>query len=211
MRNLVIAALGMLTLTACSPLTSSHPLFSASDQTGPAPVAEGVWVAIDGDCTREAAATTPLPSACQPFDLRRNAAGAWEAVGHKDGREERLPFVLAPAFPRADASAYAPLYLVQMSARDAGVDHEAPVAQQVYGIVIPLGPMPAHEVMFGQIECDALVEDWPLAGITAQRDARGSLNGCTVDDPATALEAARRATIAQLSNLEQSRMIFVHQ
>jgi hypothetical protein len=209
MRTLVIAALGALALAGCSPLTSSHPLFSVADQAGPPPLTEGVWVALNTRCTREAAAATPLPDDCQPIHISRTPDGAWEAAGHKDGEVERLPLILVPAVPRASAEAYAPLYLVELSSKASGANHDAPAQERVYGLVVPIGVLPAREVMFGQIDCEDVLRQGPLAGLSVAHDGQGNVSGCSADNQTTVLEAAQRATIEQLNSLNDSRLVYV--
>ena len=213
MRTFMFAAAAVFTLGACSPLTSNHPLFAIADQTGPPPLAEGVWVALNSRCTREAAAMTPLPDDCEPINLHRSADGGWEASGpgKNPGEVETIPLLLVPAVPRAGADAYAPLYVAELSARDSGADRQAPARQRIYALVAPLGAMPAHEAMFSDIDCEAILRQGPLEGVSAQHDDQGKVNGCTTESRAAVLEAARRATIEELNSLNDSRLVFVHE
>jgi hypothetical protein len=215
MAKLSMAALAALTLGACTPLTSSHPLFSLADATGPAPLSEGVWTALDENCTREMAAQTPLPHGCDQIVLQRRADGAYEVKGAgKDGdageRPGALTLIIAPAVNTSSADAYAPLYLVQLSPRDADAASNAPPQSRIYAVFAPIGAMPAHEAFFTDIDCTAILREGPIAGVAEQHDPGGALSGCTTDSPAAVREAARRALIEAVSRIDEDRLVFAH-
>jgi hypothetical protein len=215
MRRSSIAMLAALTLGACTPLTSNHPLFSVADQTGPAPLTEGVWVAIDENCTREMAAATPLPHGCEPLTLSRASDGGWTLTGlskDADGgpKPQSVHFIAVPAVATARPDAYAPLYVVELSARDLDPHSDAPAEARIYGAAAPIGALPATELFFADIDCDAVLREGPIEGVTAERDGNGSLTGCLADRPAAVREAARRAMIEEVHTIDQSRLVFLH-
>jgi len=217
MRFLSIAlAATTLALGACSPpLTSDHPLFAVADQTGPAPLAEGVWVALSARCTREAALSATPPEDCEQMTLRRADEGAWVISGKdKDEngveRTEELRLVIAPAVHTADADAYAPLYIVQLSAHDADPHSGAPADARIYMAFAPIGAMPARELYFIDVNCDAILREGPIDGVSTERDAQGNLSACRAANQTAVREAAQRATIEELSNIDQTRLLFVH-
>jgi len=214
MRIPPLALLTALSLGACSPLTSTHPLFTVADQTGPPPLTEGVWVALDTNCTRDQAAATPLPDGCEPLAVHRSADGSWLVSGSKveDGVQhtQTIHLIVAPAVPTANADAFAPLYIVQFSPREADANDDASRDARIYGAIAPVGGLPAQEIIFFDIECGAALREGPIDGITAEQDAQGHPTHCTAAKPEAARLAAQRAAIENLGNVDQSRMIFLH-
>jgi hypothetical protein len=215
MAKILMAALAALTLGACTPLTSSRPLFSLADAAGPTPLSEGVWTALNENCTREMAARTPLPEGCDQIVLHRRADGAYElkGAGKDSGGGERsaaLTLIIAPAVSTSAADAYAPLYLVQLSPRDADATSSASPQSRVYAVFAPIGAMPAREAFFTDIDCTAILREGPITGVTEQHGPGGALSGCTTDSPAAVREAARRALIEALGHIDQDRLVFAH-
>ena len=212
MRTFMLTAM-ILALGACTPLSANHPLFAVADQTGPAPLTEGVWVAINSRCTRELAATTPLPDDCEPVRLHRNGDGSWQLSAAKieNGVEQRdeMRLIIVPAVATANAEAYAPLYLVEVSAREADEHSSAPADARVYGAFAPIGGLPAREAFFVDVECDAVLREGPLDGVVSVRDANGGLTSCTAENKGAVREAVRRAVIEELSNVDEARIVFV--
>jgi len=215
MLKFLISAIVALALGACTPLTSPHPLFELADQTGPAPLAEGVWVGLNHECTREMANTSPLPQGCEGATLRRASDGAWTLSGpgkDHEGRPqtENLRLIIVAAVARARGDAYAPLYIVELDPSQAD-PHAGPASQRrIYGVIAPIAGAPATEAFFLSIDCEAILREGPIAGITAERDGAGNLTGCTTQSAEAVRQAARRALIEGISNIDQSRLLFVH-
>jgi hypothetical protein len=214
MRVYMIAIAAALALGACTPLTSEHPVFSHADETGPSPLTEGVWVALEDNCTREMATATPIAATCDPLTLRRTADG-WQLNGQEKGdndvvRTVEIPIIIVPAVRTTNADAYAPLYIVQLSTRDANSHSNAPAGERVYGVIAPTSTMPATEMFFTDIDCAAVLREGPIDGVAEHHNADGVLDGCTTTSPAAVREAARRAMIESLGNIDRERLIFVH-
>lgn len=213
MRSFVFAAATALVLGACTPLTSDHPLFAVADQTGPAPLTEGVWVALNSRCTHELATTTPMPSECEPLTLSHAPDGGWVLSGSKveNGVEhrEQLHLIVVPAVPTANPDAYAPLYIIQTPAREADPHSDADAETRVYAALAPIGTLPAREAFLVDLECESVLREGPIDGVTAEHDARGSISKCTAENQGAVREAARRATIEQLANIDDSRLVLV--
>jgi hypothetical protein len=213
MRSFMFAA-AALALGACTPLTSNHPLFAVADQTGPPPLTEGVWVALNARCTREEAAATPMPDDCEPFTLHREGNGGWALSSTKtvNGvvQHEDMHFLLAPAVPTARADAYAPLYVAQMPAHEVDPHDDSDADVRIYAALAPLGEMPAKEAFFIDLECDSVLREGPIDGVTAEHNDRGEISACTAQNQSAVREAARRGAIEQLSTIDANRLIFVH-
>lgn len=214
MRAYMIAVATALMLGACTPLTSERPLFSHADETGPPPLTEGVWVALEDNCTREMATATPIGASCDQLTLRHTTEG-WRLSGQdKDdngaARTVDIPLVVVPAVGTANAEAYAPLYIVQLSTRDANSHSDASPEERIYGVIAPIGAMPATEAFFTDIDCGAILREGPIAGVTEHHNADGTLGGCTTASPSAVREAARRTLVEGFGNVDNDRLVFVH-
>ena len=209
-RLAVLAILAAAALAACTPMTANAPLFSPADQIGPPPLAEGIWVAIDDDCPRTTATRHGrLPRACEPIEMRRAPDGAWLVHGSskdQDGQQQELDirFILAPATERPTPDAYSPLYVAEY------VDPESAPAGPRYAAIAPIGTLPAHEIfMLANIDCAQILRDGPIAGLTETHNEQGALTGCVAASQAVVREAARRALIQGLGEIDQQRLVFV--
>jgi hypothetical protein len=215
-------------LAACAELTAETPLFAPSDQHGPPPLTEGLWIAVHDECPDSNLRRRRFPSECMPMTLSRQTDGSWLATIRIDlmtdlTREERLdeetsprgPYriVLAPAVERVERDAYAPLYVGEMTQQSG----EQPSGIG-YVVVAPVGAMPATEArIIGSIGCDSILRDGPIDGITPNYrmriDADGQehreLSGCVAATPAAVREAARRSVIEHFGDLTQQRFVYV--
>jgi hypothetical protein len=224
MAAIVLAAV----LAACANLTAEAPLFSPSDQAGPPPLTEGVWIAIGEGCAERNLRQRRFPSECSPLDIRQQDDGAWRVAVRVDlvsdftAREraeaEAEPangpyrVILAPAVERPIVDAYAPLYVGEIT-RQGGEDLSVG-----YAIVAPIGPMPATQMrMLATLSCATILRDGPIEGIAPSYETRTDgegvqyqdLSGCTASNQAAVREAARRAVIEDLDQLTERRLVFV--
>jgi hypothetical protein len=229
MRALVLAAF-VFDVVACTPLTANAPLFSVADQTGPPPFTEGAWVTIDEHCTRAMASRHTLPRSCHSFSLRRDADGAWRVSGSdKDdhGAERtfnsRLIIVPAVQVPPdgvsegsfAVVNPYAPLYVAEFNPSDFEADAQADASHhattaRTYSVIAPIGSMPARELVFVEIECSTILREGPMDGVATEHDTHGNLTGCIAVNQGAVREAARRAMIESLGQIDDNRTVFVH-
>ncbi len=218
-----------LALGACAQLGADAPLFTVADQTGAPPLTEGVWVSGEADCPFDQIATLErFPPGCTPFEVRRDADGAWLFLHRLDLAEEvteadrlsaeahpgPLRLILAPAVERPiPADFYAPLYLAELD------DEDDPGTRVLYLAIAPRGPLPATSLeTFIAVSCDAALRDGPIAGVTAvYEDSTGAdgsparnLRSCTATTQAAVREAVRRAAIEDASNHDRpERFVFV--
>jgi hypothetical protein len=219
--KLCLALVAAAFLTGCAALTANAPLFTPADQVGPAPLNEGIWIQINEKCTeRNAQRRGRLPAECFPAELRRDAEGAWifSFQDHvRSNPEVDLPeetprswrLIIAPATERQPADSFVPLYLAEYVPVDV-VENNAPH----YAIIVPVGTLPAQEMyLVPQIGCTEILRDGPIEGIAATRNDTGTITSCIASEQAAVREAARRATIENLSELlgEQpsGRFLFV--
>lgn len=211
MRIFLTAVVAMWVLGACTPLTSEHPLFAHANEAGPLPLTQGVWVPLEDHCTRQMAMATPIAETCDQLTLHHGADG-WRLSGRdKDNdRDVEIPFVLVPAVRTETDEAYAPLYVAQFSMCDADRNCDAAADERIYTAIAPIGTLPATEAYVTSIDCAAILREGPLDGVAERRNPDGSLSGCSAANPAAVREAARRAIIQELSNIDRDRMIFVH-
>ena len=183
--------------------------------------------------------TGRFPEACTPLDIRREADGAWRvqlrvdliydltAAERADAAADAVPFrlVIAPATERDLADSYAPLYIAE--GRRAGADDP----EVSYALIAPIGAMPATSAyILGSIGCADILRDGPIVGITPRYTVRTNneqpansegpqdigpieteqvLSGCTATTQAAVREAARRALIENLGEMQETRYVFV--
>ena len=245
-RQVIAALLLAAALGACSELTAEAPLFSPPDQIGPPPLSEGIWIIVSEECPDHNARRRSgrFPADCTPFELTRLEDGAWQARLRVDlayglSAQERAeseetagPYrlIIAPAVERAEADAYAPLYVAETTRADAGVVS--------YIVIAPLGERPATSALIAlSIGCTDILRDGPIEGITAldttttteppplvvETDAVQEPEGatepdfasertfadCTASTQAAVREAARRALIENLGEMADHRFVYV--
>jgi len=193
-------------VSGCTELTAEHPLFSITDQAESAPIAEGVWIAISEDCPERHMRTRGrFPAACDPFELRRTADGAWRFAFRPDlvhgssaearaEAEQRGPtaFILAPAVERTlDARSFAPLYVAELRGLN-------PEGEDVgYAVLAPVGPMPAAELrLLSLISCDDILRDGPIEGVTPHYTVR------TNEQPASEIQQSALADSDTIETVE---------
>lgn len=224
LRICLVVALAAL-LGACAELTAENPLFSPSDQVGPPPLTEGVWLALSDKCSETNLRRSRYPAECSPTEIRRLPDGVWEARLRSDlvthfsaaEREQALDldnpmrFVIVPATERSTPDAFSPLYVAEL-VRTEEVSHIA------YAVVAPIGPMPATEMrVIASIGCDRILADGPIEGVTpVYRTVTGEggveqqeLSGCVASTPAAVREAARRALVRGVESLLDGRYVHV--
>lgn len=215
-------------LGACVELTADSPLFSPTDQAGPPPLTEGIWIALSEDCPERHARTRGrFPEACAPLEIRRGDDGAWRATfridlvygltaqERADAADDVGPYriVLAPAVEReVPAESYAPLYLGEMR------DETADTSTVGYVAIAPIGVMPATAFAFsGPINCEIILRDGPIEGIdesyteetTPDGQAMRTMAACTPTTQAAVREAVRRAVIENLDEMLERRFVYV--
>jgi hypothetical protein len=215
-RALLLAA----ALAGCANLTAEAPLFAVADQ-GAAPLLEGVWIAISGECPeRYLRRARGFPEDCAPVEITRLPDGAWQARPRADlvaglSREERgeaeapLRFVLAPAVERDLAGGFAPIYVAEITpSLDEPKIH--------YVLLVPHGAMPATTMLGPEvIGCGAALREGPIAGVSETYEERidengvtgRSLTGCVASSQAAVREAARRALIENLHAMLERRYV----
>jgi hypothetical protein len=213
-----LGALVTLALCACAPLTAERPLFSVRDQIGPAPIIEGVWIAIDDHCpARMAHRRGRLPKACSPMRISRQPDGSW-LLGpltprRPQANDEDAPyrFVLAPAIERPSAEAYAPIYVAE--AFKVGAEDLHPN----YVVIAPINALPAAEMYLIIVECGDILRDGPIAGVRVRYGAPGPANtederaieSCVASNQRAVREAARREVIESIAHLNSTHLMFV--
>ncbi len=213
-------------LAGCAELRAEAPLFSPTDQIGPPPLTEGIWIAVHEDCpASNLRRRGRFPSECTPLEIRRLSDGAWQVRMRVDlvsnlSREERasaesdaapLRVVIAPATEHPSPEAFAPLYVVERNPTSED--------QRIgYTVVAPLGPMPATEALIlSSIGCTDILRDGPIEGVAPQYSTRVGENGeevqdlvgCTASTQAAVREAARRALIENVDELMDRRYVHV--
>jgi len=227
-RQTLATALLMAAVAGCAELSAERPLFPAAD-SGPPPIAEGVWIAISEECPARNIARRRFPQACAPMEIRRQDDGAWrvsfrlDLVRDMSARERESeaddpnngPYrmVLAPAVERAIASdSYAPLYVAEITPA------ERQTQSVGYAVLAPIGPMPTSEMRaIVSIGCASILRDGPIEGITPRYETRTDadavehqdLTGCVASTQAAVREAVRRAVIENLDELSERRFVLV--
>ncbi len=207
------ALIAAVALAGCAPLTAEAPLFSPADQIGPAPLTEGVWIQIGEDCpARMARRRGRLPAACAPGELSRLPDGAWQfhvrtQARTVDGawepeRDEMMRLLIAPAIERPNAETYAPLYLAEYV-------QWAEQSGPRYFAIAPIGALPATEIYVVALDCGDVLRDGPIAGVREVRDEEGKIVSCIAASQAAVREAARRAVIENLGQVDETRLLFV--
>jgi hypothetical protein len=220
---LVLAA----ALAGCAELTAKAPLFAPADQIGPAPLTEGVWIAVGEDCPAYYARRRSgrFPSDCAPIEIRRIEDGAWRiqlridlisnlsAKDRADAEAQYGPIraVIAPAVERPPADGYSPLYVAELNPRSED-------DRIGYAVIAPIGVMPATSALvIGSIGCADILRDGPIAGVSEQYaghvddsgQERRDLTGCVASTQAAVREAARRSVIENLDEMQERRFTFV--
>lgn len=209
-------------LGACANLSAEAPLFSATDQIGPAPLMEGVWIALGENCPERNLSRRRFPQQCSPIEIDRLPDGAWRVRYRIDlaaglTREERaraeadaariMRLIIVPAVERQSGDAYAPLYVAESAPQSA----EDSVS---YFVIVPQGTLPAESIfVLTGIGCAAALREGPIAGVAEQYTERvdelgvahQDLTGCIASTQAGVREAARRAVIENLATLFDTR------
>lgn len=214
-------------LTGCAQLSAEAPLFSPADMVGPAPLSEGVWIAIGEECgEHNARRGGRFPKACAPLEISRLPDGAWSARYRVDlaygmTREEReeaeaqaartMHLVIVPAVERRTPEAYSPLYVAEITS-------SAPEDKIAYAVLAPLGALPATSMLvLAGIDCADALRDGPIDGVTEQYtesvDEMGvthqDLSGCLASSQAAVRQAARQALIENIATLTEHRYVYV--
>jgi len=171
----IFAAAAASALCGCASLDAEHPLFSTADQIGPAPIQEGIWLAVGTDDCPEANAHRRgnWDRQCVPLEIRRAEDGAWQArwridlaprLSAKDRADaERygvMRFVLAPATEHPSTDAFSPLYVAEVTQLTA--DDDSPT----YFAIAPIGELPATAMLALDVSCYAILRDGPIDGVT---------------------------------------------
>jgi hypothetical protein len=225
--RLLAWALCAVALAACAQLRAEAPLFSPADQTGPAPLREGIWIAIGEGCAdRNTRRRSRFPRECEPMQISRMADGTWLAAPRIDlianlNRAEReqanietaepLRAIIAPAVERPLGGEYAPVYVAELRA----LRSETPATN--FAVLAPLGPMPAEAFyVIAPLGCAAILREGPIPGIAPEYMTRvdesgehQDLSGCVASSQAAVREAARRAVIENIGSLMEQRYVFV--
>lgn len=190
MRSLC-AFLVLALISACAPLTAERPLFNPLDQTGPAPLTEGVWTQTG--CTEEEQLNPD--EACARIELARAPDGAWlytMGADSGDGDITSWRFIIVSALETDRSNEYAPLYVAEYVSLDED-------GQPFYAVVAPVGAMPAREVrMVAMIDCDDALRDGPIPGVEEIVGERAFDRICVAANRAAVRVAARRALIENL-------------
>jgi hypothetical protein len=212
MRRMTFRALGLaafLSLGACAPLTAQAPLFSLADQANPAPLREGLWMQTDPACTSEM--TQRGEDGCTRIEVARGEDGGWlytmRSTDENGVTEENVwRFVIASAVETPRGDEYAPLYVAEYVAIDEP-------DQPFYAVVAPVGMMPASEVrMIAMIDCDDALREGPIPSVEEVVGAEAFERLCIAGSRQAVREAARRATIENLSVLlgeDQVRFVWI--
>lgn len=207
-RGLCLVA-GLL-MGACAPLTAETPLFSLTDQLGPAPLKEGVWMQTNAACTPEMA-RAGASEACVRIEVSHEHDGSWRyamrSTDESGVREDAVwRFILAPAVETARGEEYAPLYVAEYTSSDAP-------DQPFYAVVAPVGVMPASEVrMLAMVDCDDALRDGPIPGVREELGQETFEHLCVAANRTAVREAARRALIENLSALmgeDRTRFVWI--
>jgi hypothetical protein len=225
-KSCFLAVLLAAALAACAELTAEAPLFTPADQIGPPPLTEGIWITLQEDCPDSFAHRRigRFPADCTPFELTRLEDGAWQARLRVDlvygiSAQERAeseetagPYrlIIAPAVERADADAYAPIYVAETTRADAsGVG---------YMVIAPIGAKPATTALIVlSVGCADILRDGPIEGVSEQHRVRidesgvehRELSGCIASTQGAVREAARRALIENLDEMLERRFVHV--
>ena len=237
-RRGIAATMLAVALGACAELRADAPLFAVSDQIGPPPLTEGVWIAVGEDCPSYYArrGRGRYPEQCSPMDLRRGEDGAWRMRPRVDlmsnlNAQERAQIeadfgparvIIAPAVEHPLADGYSPLYVAEVVQRAEDRDAVG------YAVIAPMGAMPATSALvLGSIGCDDILRDGPIEGVTAEYTAAEepasesgpsatpgvqgppALSGCVAATQASVREAARRAVLQNLEQMMQVRFVYV--
>lgn len=198
-----------LSLGACAPLTARAPLFSLADQASPPPLREGVWMQTDPACSAETAQRGE--NGCTRIEVARGEDGGWlytmRSTDENGVTEENTwRFVIASAVETQRGEEYAPLYVAEY------VAIEEP-DQPFYAVVAPVGLMPASEVrMVAMIDCDDALREGPIPGVEEQVGEEAFERLCFAASRGAVREAARRATIENLSVLlgeDEGRFVWI--
>lgn len=234
--RLILASLMAMLLSACTLLTAEQPLFTTADQTGQAPLREGVWIMVSENCAARYAQRRSgrFPASCNPMDIRRDADGAWRASpridlmsGPPDDDTPKGPMrvVIAPAIEQASAG-FARLYVGQYAT-------DAARTLVNFVVIAPIGEMPASTFAIAVIDCTAILREGPIEGIEIiyrsaegeappvegdapsehHEDATPVIQSCIATTQAGVREAARRTLIEEFSNFASSgeRFVFVRE
>jgi hypothetical protein len=209
-RLLIIVTL--MSAAACAPMTADRPLFSVTDQAGPAPLREGLWIGVGEECHERLRTRRNPPLKCIPSTLSRAADGSWlfhmrgpPDEGRRGPQERDVRLLIAPGVERALDDAYAPLYVAEYRDPDA---QEGPAPLR-YAALIPAGPMPAEDLTLFQIDCADALRDGPIRGLTpvyTRERGEERMTGCIAHSKTAVREAARRAVI---ENENEAGMRFV--
>jgi hypothetical protein len=224
-RSFLTTMMLMAALCGCAELRAERPLFAPADQTGRAPLTEGIWIAVSDECPeRYARSRGRFPADCTPFELRRAESGAWRVALRADlayglSREDRSeaeqssgPFLLivAPAAERTlQEDEFASVYLAEMRRED-GADEGVG-----YLVIAPVGTLPASDVRVASIGCHDILRDGPIDGVTPEyrdRQVEGGaieqdISGCVATTQAAVREAARRTMIEDFETLIGTRYV----
>jgi hypothetical protein len=235
-RRLIAATLLAAALGACAQLTADAPLFSLSDQIGPPPLTEGIWIAVGEKCPAYYARRRSgrFDRECSPIEIRREQDGAWMGRFRADlvfglspaeraeaaAEQGPMRMIIAPAVERALGDGYAPIYVAEIDPPDEG-DRTGHIS---YAVIAPIGAMPATSMLVvGSIGCDDILRDGPIDGVTVSYNARTTepqggdapesveqvIDGCSASTQAAVREAARRAVIENLEEMTQARFVYV--
>jgi hypothetical protein len=139
--------------------------------------------------------------------------------------------IIAPAIEHPSPDAYSPLYVAEFSPRTD--------ADSVgYAVIAPIGTMPAtNALVIGALDCAVILREGPIEGITAEyttpavpgtpttdspgptTDSPGpttdsspqapTLSRCVASTQAAVREAARRAVIESLTQMTETRLVYV--
>lgn len=194
-RQVIAVLLCAATLGACAELTAEAPLFAPSDQIGPPPLTEGIWIVVSEECPDYNARRRSgrFPADCTPFELTRLEDGAWRARLRVDlvyglSAQERAeseetagPYrlIIAPAVERTEADAYTPLYVAETTRAEA--------SGAGYMVIAPLGEKPATSALIVlSIGCADILRDGPIEGITPHFTERTTESPALVDSASAA-------------------------
>ncbi len=174
-------------LTACAPLSAERPLFTFADQSGPAPLSEGVWLQSDRSCSIEEGAARSED--CAWIEVTRSGDGGWRYVmgPGKPGVvvDSSWRFLITRAVNTDRGDEFAPLYVAEYLSTDRP-------GRPLYAAVAPVGPMPAKEVrMIAVIDCSDALREGPIPGVTDVRSSGQFSRVCIASSVGAVREAAR--------------------
>lgn len=199
----------VLALAGCAPLTAESRLFYPHDQVGFPPLRQGFWITAGEGCPEETVRAGALPERCAGGELEQLTDGTWTFAirepTENDGKSRLtvLNLTIVPATERPAPTEYAPVYLAEYDWLD---QTTGPTVR--YAAIVPIGVLPASEAFVTQqIDCADVLRDGPVEGIREERDQIGRVVRCVADNKKSVREAVRRAVIAGLHGLEQSRMV----